>query len=184
MTDTTQLKALRDAALNASQYEHLTVTVSRAISSLEAAEQPKPCATITLPESANELPRCSCGFTGWPTPSCSGCGKPLSAEAHQPPAEQAQQPAQADVPPMPSGRNSQLVNPPRRVCDETHVRDLHAACVRIAAERDEAHRELKATKAENTRILRVVAEHERSVCDERARADKAEAELTVLKGER
>lgn len=166
------------------------------------SEQPKPCATIPLPESASELPHCSCGYTGWPTPSCSGCGKPLSAEAHQPPAEQAQQPARrvartvrregapapatfheadlddleqakqpapADVPPMPK---------PGEMWGHERILALHAACVRIAAERDEARRKLAAERAGRPGSINAL-----TITSLRERLAEAEAELAALKGQ-
>lgn len=98
-----------------------------------AHEQPKPCAGFVCGYS----PTCVEPHSG--DAPCRKCDQPYSAH-QQPPAEQAQQPAYAPAPPMPPRHTKLAYAPDELLCHERDVADLHAACERIAAERDEAKR--------------------------------------------
>ena len=79
-----------------------------------------------------------------------------------------QQPAPADVPPMPK---------PGEMWGHERILALHAACVRIAQERDEARCEVAELQADRRRVWEV---GERWL----KRALEAEAELAALKGQK
>lgn len=95
----------------------------------------------------------------------------------------AQQPTPADVPEMPTCRIASVHHAFDSVCSATDVAALHAACARIARERDEARRELEAEREKAERYRVETLRLDGNAFRERTRADKAEAELAALKAQ-